>query len=144
MKTQLNLGPVELLQKEIKKKSFNPIRLLVTILFLFLVGSGGFYLATMALKAIGPKEEIEYKQLEVDDLKSVQFTDGLTKSEVFSQVGRPSSMLDNTFDKKFHFFFPLFCTLVIKSLHWMYGNAEKRLPPAETPAALSRRLSDWR
>jgi cell division protein FtsB len=69
---QFDLRPVELLQKEIKKKSFSLMRLLVTLLFLFFVGSSGFYLATMTLKAIGLKEEIEYKQLEVDDLETSQ------------------------------------------------------------------------
>jgi cell division protein FtsB len=69
---QFDLRPVELLQKEIKKQSFSLMRLLVTLLFLFFVGSSGFYLATMTLKAIGLKEEIEYKQLEVDDLETSQ------------------------------------------------------------------------
>ena len=70
MKTQFDLRPADLMKKESKKRSFNLMRLLVSLLFLLFLCSAGFYLVTTAFSMLALKDSVEYKQSEVQRLEA--------------------------------------------------------------------------
>ena len=69
MRVQFDLRPESVMEKERKKTSFNPMRLLVTLLMLVFFASSGYYIVTMTLKMMDLKDSIEYKESEVSNLE---------------------------------------------------------------------------
>ena len=70
MRVQFDLRPESVMEKERKKTSFNPMRLLVTLLMLVFFASSGYYIVTMTLKMIDLNDSIEYKESEVSGLET--------------------------------------------------------------------------
>ena len=70
MRVQFDLRPESVMEKERKKSSFNPMRLIATLLMMIFFGASGYYIATMTLKMLDLKDLIEYKQDEVATLET--------------------------------------------------------------------------
>jgi cell division protein FtsB len=70
MRTQFDLRPADLIEKEDKKRSFNPIRLVVILLFLLFLGSTGFYFMKTVFAVLDLRDSVESKQSEVSRLEA--------------------------------------------------------------------------
>lgn len=70
MRVQFDLRPESVMEKERKKTSFNPMRLVVTLLLLVFIASSGYFIATMTLKMLDLKDLIESKEIEVSTLET--------------------------------------------------------------------------
>jgi cell division protein FtsB len=70
MRTRFDLRPADLIKKEGKKRSFNPVRLLVILVFLLFLGSTSFYLVNSTFEVLDLKSSVESKQSEVSRLEA--------------------------------------------------------------------------
>jgi cell division protein FtsB len=70
MKIRFDLRPKDLMEKEGKKRSFSPTRLLVMLLFLLFLSSTGFYFMKTVFAVLDLKDSVEYKQSEVSRLEA--------------------------------------------------------------------------
>jgi cell division protein FtsL len=67
MRVQFDLRPTSLLEKERKRTSFNPMRILVTLLLLVFFASSGAYIVLMTLNMFSLRTSVEEKTYEVEN-----------------------------------------------------------------------------
>ncbi|GHV36552.1 hypothetical protein FACS1894187_11330 [Synergistales bacterium] len=81
MIVKFDLRPAELIKKEVKRTSFNFMGFIMALLIIVFVGSSGFYLATMTMKLLSLRDEVDFLNNQVEDLE-------LDKRALEAEIGR--------------------------------------------------------
>ncbi|GHV46553.1 hypothetical protein FACS1894204_08390 [Synergistales bacterium] len=69
MIVKFDLRPAALIKKEVKRRSFNLLGLVMTILIIAFAGSSGFYLVDMTMRLLSLRDEVYFLYNQVEDLE---------------------------------------------------------------------------